>query len=144
MSNFAQTLKQEIQRLARKEVRGVARKQVAAIRHLKKNVAELRRAVTALEKEKKLIVRQVARVAPAAAEIDEGQRVRITGKGIRSLRKKWGISQAAFGKVIGVSLPCVVLWEKAKGAIRMREKARNGYLAKRNLGAREVQKILEG
>lgn len=44
----------------------------------------------------------------------------ITGKRVSSLRKRMGLSAAAFGKRIGVTAQTVYNWEKAKGALRLR------------------------
>ena len=44
----------------------------------------------------------------------------ITGKRVASLRKRMGLSAAAFGKRIGVTAQTVYNWEKAKGALRLR------------------------
>ena len=46
----------------------------------------------------------------------------ITGKGVRAMRKKAGLTQAKFAKLVGVSVPTVVNWEKAKGKVEIRRK----------------------
>ena len=49
----------------------------------------------------------------------------ITGKRVSSLRKRMGLSAAAFGKRIGVTAQTVYNWEKAKGALRLRPSSRD-------------------
>ena len=45
----------------------------------------------------------------------------ITGKGIKALRKRLGLTQAALASLAGVSSPAVVQWEKKSGKIRLRK-----------------------
>ncbi|MEM7390817.1 MAG: helix-turn-helix domain-containing protein [Verrucomicrobiota bacterium] len=81
--------------------------------------------------------------APGDVAPERAENVRITAKGIRSLRKRWGVSQAKFAKLLGVTPQTVVNWENDDGAIELRSKARKAYLSLRHLGAREAKKMLE-
>ena len=54
------------------------------------------------------------------------------------------MSQANFGKILGVSMGAVINWEKAEGTLNMREPARKAYVAVRGLGAREAKARLDG
>ena len=66
-------------------------------------------------------------------------RLRISGKGVRSLRQKLGLSQEAFAKLVGVSPNCVYQWESKPGMLRLRANTRAAVLAARGLGAREAK-----
>ena len=123
MSTVMKELKAEISRLARREVRKALMplKRVSAAR--RGQLAGLRRQVAALEKELKA-VRKVADTAQAAPEPTGPQeRFWVTGKGIRSLRKRLGLTQARLGRLAGVSTQTVVNWEGTAGKISIRRKA---------------------
>ena len=116
MSAFMKELKAEIARLARREIRKsmTPLKRLGAAR--RRQIADLRRQISALQQELKNVSR--AKAAAALPEAGEGQgRFWITGKGVRSLRKRLGLTQAEFGKLADVSVPTVVHWESAKGAV---------------------------
>ena len=63
----------------------------------------------------------------------------MTGKGIRSLRKKLSLSQAEFGRLIGVTPQAVVNMEKKQGPLAVRKVTRAAILAVRGMGAREAK-----
>lgn len=143
MSNIIKELKAEISRLARKEAKAVVspvRKASATYRSL---IASLRKQIASLQKE----VAGLKRAIPAPNKVlstktePEG-RFWITGKGVRTLRKRLGLTQAVFGKLVGVTPNAVVLWERKDGKIGLR-KATAGRLQEiKGKGKREVAEIL--
>jgi len=146
MPNVAKVLKEEISRIARKEAKQAVnpvRKPGIATR---RDVAFLKRKVAALEK----IVRQLmtaasktsAVQAPAATE-EGGTRARITAKGMRSLRRRLGLSQADFAKLLGVTAQAIYILEKRSGALRVRNTTKAAYLGLRGVGAREARRRLD-
>lgn len=145
MANYTNAFREEVARLARKEIRQATASQVNAVRLLKDQVSGLKKTVADLERQQRSLLKSLKKNAPkAAAKAQEDQaRVRITGKGVRSLRRKWNVTQAGFAEIMGVSVPTVVLWEKEDGALNMRSAAREAYLENRELGAREAQALLE-
>jgi len=123
MSNVMTELKAEISRLARKEVK----KALAPVQRINAAhrglIADLRRQIEALQKETKALGQGRSAVPAAAAEdAEQNSRFWITGKGVRSLRKRLGLTQAEFGRLADVSVPTVVHWESAKGAVPVRRK----------------------
>ena len=58
---------------------------------------------------------------------------------MRSLRRKIGLSQDAFAKLVGVSSNAVYQWESKPGMLRLRDNTRAALLAVRKLGAREAK-----
>lgn len=123
MANVMNVLKSEIIRLARKEAKSAsapARKIIAVQRGL---IADLRRQVNALQKELGVLKRTVSasRKAVAPKEHPAG-RFWITGKGVKALRKKLGLTQAGLARLAGVSLATIVKWESAEGKISIRRK----------------------
>lgn len=115
MSAFAQQLKTEISRLAKKEVR-------AQTQALKKSASQYRSDITALKKRldamekllKKLSKTSTRSQAGDAAKDQEGGALRFRAAGFASLRKKLGISAADMGQLLGVSAQSVYHWEAGK------------------------------
>ena len=143
MSNVMKELKSEISRLAKKEAKAVVspvKKASAAYRGL---IAGLRKQLDSLQKE----VSSLKRAIPApekvlATKTEPEGRFWITGKGVKAMRKKTGLTQEKFGKLIGVSVPTVVNWEKAKGKLNLRKAAAGALQALRGKGKREVAEML--
>ena len=144
MSTFASSFKAEVIRLARKEAKAAVtpvRKPSGANR---KAIADLKRRVATLEKECRRLGSLVAKVPQPQPEPVEGQKARITGKGMRSLRRKLGLTQDNFGRLVGVTSQNVYQWERRNGPIRVREATRAAILVVRGLGSREAKERLAG
>ena len=144
MPNVAKVLKEEMSRIGRKEARAAVAPVRKSAVHSKRSVASLKSSVARLEKQ----VRQLEALAlkmqgqqPAAPE--EAARVRVTAKGMRSLRRKLRLSQAEFARLLQVTDQSVYNWEKKDGAIRVRETTRAALLPLRAMGAREARRQLE-
>jgi len=140
MSSFADQLKSEIARIARKEVR-------SETRALKKTNAQYRADIAALKRRFQELERALARLAkggggkavraPASdedASAAPGLRFRVAG--FANLRKKLGLSAAEMGQLIGVSAQSVYHWETGKARPRASQLA--AIAAVRKLGKREV------
>lgn len=121
--NVMSVLKAEIIRLARKEAKAIVSPVQKASANYRGLIAGLRKQMAGLQKE----VAVLKRAAPKADKVlstktePEG-RFWITGKGVRAMRKRTGMTQEKFGKLVGVSIPTVVNWEKAKGKVEIRRK----------------------
>ncbi len=143
MPNVMKVLKDEITRLAKKQVRmvgGPIKKDIASFRRA---MAALRRDVASLQREVKAYTVEFKRkavVEPAAVE--EGKRMWVFGKGIRALRKKLGLSQEYFAKLIDVSVQSVALWERKGGRLALRKTTLAKIAAVRSIGAREAKRRL--
>lgn len=142
MAGFAKTMSEEVRRLARKEVRAATadlQKRTLFLRkqntQLKQQLSELARAQARLEAELKKGARPVAEA--------EGERARITAKGIRALRRKWGFTREQFAKLLQATPQSVYQWESKEGALNLREKSRTAYLSVRSLGARDARRLLD-
>jgi DNA-binding transcriptional regulator YiaG len=144
MANVLQALKEEIGRVAKRELK----KDVVRLRQdsiwLKKNVADLKRRVVVLERENRLLRAKSTRLeketTPAAEDL---QKMRVTGKMIRSLRSRLGISQVELGQLLGVSGQSVYQWERKDGRLRLRETTKTALQRIRQMGKREVQAEVE-
>lgn len=143
MPNVMSVLKAEIIRLAKKEAKATVapvRKPSGATR---KGLADLKRRMGALEKETKRLAALLSKVPqPEPVAAPSGSKNWISGKGVRSLRKKLGLSQEAFAKLTGVSSQAVYTWESKPGMLRLRPTTKAALMAVRGLGAREAKQRL--
>lgn len=134
MPNIAAALKQEIARIARKELRLQIYSMKKATAQHRQHIAMLKRQVAALQSQLRTNGRPVREKPEPAA------RVRFTPKGIQSLRTRLGLSAAEFARLVGVSAQSVYNWERAVA------KPRAGQLAVlaelRSAGRREAGKRL--
>jgi len=142
MPNVGLVLKEEITRLARKEIR-------AACDPLRKQVRSLRDKV----KQQQAVVARLERaLSKAAAEStdprtslyapeqkDEKTRARATPASIRRHRLRLGLSQADLGELLGVSTNTVVRWEA--GTSKPRAQHRAALIKLRGLGVRELKQL---
>lgn len=110
MPNLGSVLKQEIARIARREMKSqISITKRASAQH-RKHIASLRRQIDMLERKiASLLSRPPA--AAASTETEPEVRVRFAPKGLRSLRDRLGLSAERFGKLVGVSGQSVYNWE---------------------------------
>ncbi|MCL5279991.1 MAG: helix-turn-helix domain-containing protein [Planctomycetes bacterium] len=141
MPNIATVLREEVLRLARKEIRkqtSVLRKASAQYRRdiaaVKRQVSDLQRKVTPLQKQ------VLKTVVSQPAESDE-EHVRFRAQGLRSQRKRLGLSAANYGRLVGVTGQTIYSWEQGTSRPRKPQVARIASL--RHLGKRDAQSRLE-
>ena len=80
---------------------------------------ELRNRVERLEKDNKILMGEQDRhqkLIIGAIPVD-ALSIRVTAKGMRSLRRKLGITEEELAKLVGVTARTTWLWEQKKGAI---------------------------
>ena len=139
--NIAQVLKAEIARISKKETKALGAPTRSAAIQLKKTVASMKKRLASLEKANNQLQKQVAELVacqPKPQE-EEGTKVRVLGKGIKSLRRKLKLTREEFGKLAGVSSHAVYLWEGKSGALKLRDATRKAILSVKGLGAREAK-----
>lgn len=140
MPNIGAMLKQEITRLARREVRVQVQATKKASTQYRRHIAALRRQVTALERQLALVRRRGAVSAPPTT--GEGpQKIRFVAKGLKSQRARLGLSAADFGRLVGVSAQSIYNWEQGHATPRAGQLAI--LAARRGIGKREALKLLE-
>lgn len=142
MPNIASILKSEISRVARKEVRSeieTLKKASTAHRTL---IAELRRQVSALEKELRRVAKGTTRPDAATNSEDEeaGTKRRFSAPRLAAHRSKLGLSAASYGQLVGVSGQTIYHWEQGKA--RPRAAQLESLAMVRSLGPREVAERL--
>ena len=125
MSTLAQTIKDEIRRISRREIvralSNIRRDHIA----LKKRLAEQKRRIFALEKENKVLSKQQAAFSLdhpiAAAPESDAEPIVVYARGIKSLRRRLGLSQTDLGRLVGANMKTIALWEKKSGKITIRK-----------------------
>ena len=144
MPNIMSALKSEISRLARKEAKQVVAPVKKASANYRGLIAGLRKQIDALQNEVAALRRAAPKAEKFLASKTEPQgRFWITGKGVRALRKRLGLTQAQFGKLAGVSVPTVVKWEGSQGKAPIRLKAAIARLqAIRKMGKKQAAQVL--
>ena len=142
MSNIASILKQEIARVARKEVR----RQIATLKKAAANhrfeIAALKR--RAAEVEHKLRAGQAGNSsAPAPAANDEStpEGLRFSAKGLAAHRRRLGLSAADLGLLLRVSTQTIYNWETGK--VRPHRKVLPTLVALRTVGKKATMAQLE-
>jgi len=141
MPNIAVMLRQQIIRLARREIRSQTQGLRKASAQFRKDVAELKRNNAKLKSEVARLERRVGKsAAPAIAETDLAK-VRFAAKSVISHRKSLGISAADYGKLIGVTAHTIYRWEQ--GTSRPRRAQLSDFAAIRRLGTTEAIVRLE-
>ena len=138
--NALSVLKSEISRLARKEAKQAVSPVQKASATYRGLIAGLRKQINALQKEVAILKRSIPSSEKALATREEPEgRFWITGKGVRAMRKKTGLTQAKFAMLIGVSVPTVANWEKVEGKVEIRRKETMARLqGLKGKGKREV------
>lgn len=140
MPNIGAVLKQEITRLARREIRAQVQATRKASTQYRRHIATLRRQVAALERQLAQVKRRTSAEMPAA-RAESPQKIRFVAKGLKSQRARLGLSAAEFGRLVGVSAQSIYNWEQGKAIPRANQLA--VLATRRSLGKREAQKLLE-
>ena len=145
MPNIAKVLKEEISRISRHEAKLATTPIRKPTIRLRKDVANLKARLAALEKAHKelqsIVTKcQAAMPEPAPKTAEKGW---ISGKGIKSLRKRLGLSQEEFARLVGVSSNAVYQWESKPGMLKLRDKTKAAVFAVRGIGAKDAKQRLE-
>ena len=141
MPNIAAVFKEEILRLARKEIRSQTNVLRKASAQYRKDIAEMKRRVADLQRKVSPIEKQVLKdVSSQVPEVD-AEHVRFTATGLRSQRKRLGLSAGDYGKLIGVTDQTIYNWEHETARPRKQQVALIASL--RHMGKREALARLE-
>ena len=117
MTTFANQLKSEIARIAKKEARVETLQLKKTSAQYRSDIAALKRSIFALEVTvKKLSKSQPKPVLKIEEELTTALRFRADG--FATLRKKFDLSAEQMGKLIGVSAQSVYHWESEKSRPR--------------------------
>ena len=139
MGKLESTIKSEIQRLAKREIRSTFIPLRREVRAMRLKLSGLSRGILSLNRLTKELHLEEAKPKLEATP-EEVKASRLTPDRIRGLRKKLGISMRELGVLTGSSLSAVLSWEKGKFKPRGDKKA--ALVALRKLRKRDVRKLL--
>ena len=146
MPDVARVLREEVQRLAKRQVKaGLAPLKRDTVR-LKKHVADLRREVTALTRtSRELLARVTSAMASKETEVatERAATLRPTSKSLMRLRRRLKLTQVEFGSLLGVSGQAVLNWETKGSRVRMRSANLAALAGIQKIGKREARRRLE-
>jgi DNA-binding transcriptional regulator YiaG len=142
MGKMEKTLREEIQRLARREIRRELAPLKADLKKLKQNNRQLKKKVKPLAKEvakrKEAKAEQLSELSAPAKEV---KAARITSGWIKNLRKKLGVSQGDLALLMNISASAVQSWEQGRSLPQGQNRV--SLVALRKLGRRDVKKMLK-
>jgi DNA-binding transcriptional regulator YiaG len=136
MTNIASLLKNEIARVARKEVRAETASLKTSVSTYRAEIASLKRRAQALELEVRRLSKAHAKAVPVEVQAQPSQKLRFTAKGLASQRRSLGLSAQDIGLLVGASGQSIYNWEEGKA--RPRAKHLPALAALRNLGKKEA------
>ena len=140
MPNLAATLKEEIQRLARKEIKAQTGATRQSVSRYRSEIANLKRQLREQEKKLKALEKQQSRLGQPATE-EPTEDVRFSAKSVKAQRTRLGLSAAKYAKLVGVSPLTIYSWEQGKSRPRKAQLA--SLVAVRGIGKREALAKLE-
>ena len=140
MGKIESTIKSEIERLAKHEVRTVFRPLRKEDWGIRLKLSNLLKAFAPMNRLAKEIAESKAKEPKLAASPEEVKASRFTPERIRGLRNKLGLSQRELGVLVGASLGAVASWEKGKFKPQGGKKA--ALVALRKVRKRDVKKML--
>lgn len=137
MTDFANALKAEIARLARKELRAQLEPLKKSATQSRAQLAALREEVRALRTQLGTLGKQARRaVGTTSTQVQKTSRQRFTAKGFAAMRNRLGLSCIEMGQLIGASDQSVRKWED--GTAVPRGKFQQAIFALRGVGKREI------
>ena len=145
MQNLVHALRNEITRLAKKEVKGQITALRAASAGYRREIAELKRVTNDLEKRLAHIEQQERKRAQKSPSPELAEGRRFSSRGLKSHRAKLGLSAADYGLLAGVSGQMIYKYERGETQPRRAQVAK--FVAVRDLGKREARSrlaLLEG
>jgi DNA-binding XRE family transcriptional regulator len=152
MTTFATSLKKEIARIARKELRD----EISSLRKgsatYRSEIADLKRKLKSLESQIKALSRATPRPQTAsttapkipkpAIRVKPGRKVIFGAAEFLALRQQLGFTQAQMGKLVGASSLSIYKWESGKVTPRAAQLEK--ILAVRKIGKREALARVQG
>lgn len=141
MANLVTVLKQEISRLARREIR-------QEMEQARKTLAQQRRDIASLKQQLKEQARTLAYLeqreknrlqTPPTETLADNARFSPTR--LHSHRQRLGLSAADYAKLVGVSAQSIYLWEQGRARPRSQQLA--ALVTVRGIGKREAQRRLD-
>lgn len=136
MSTLAIALKEEIRRLARKEIKIQTARTSRAVTQYRREIAKLKRQHRDYEKKLAALGAKSAKSQAIAGDDDPDGGLRFSSKSVRAQRRRTGLSAADYAKLVGVSPLTIYNWEHNKTRPRRGQFAT--LVSLRGLGKREA------
>ena len=142
MGKLEGIIKEEIIRLAKREMRMKVVPLRRDVRSLKITTSQLRKSVSGLQKfisqqEKLIRPKPIPEVTP-----EDLKTARFSPRLIKSLRKHLGVSRREMAKLAGVTVGAIFQWEKGAN-LNPRDDKKKILIGLRKLGRREARELLE-
>jgi DNA-binding transcriptional regulator YiaG len=118
MPNIATVLKEEIARVARKEVRGETQKLKKSSTQSRTDIAALKRRILSLEQQIKRLAKTGASKTSPAASKEPASNLRFSAKGLAAQRNRLKLSATEVALLLGVSAQSIYKWEAGKARPR--------------------------
>ena len=141
MANIESLFKEEITRLARKEIRKETEGLKKASAQYRTEIAALKRRTASLEQQLSRLEKTASRNTVVQVNPEETTKARFTANGFKSLRQRLGLTAEAIGTLLGVSAQTIYNWEAGNTSPREQQMVRIVVL--RGMGKREVDAILQ-
>ena len=142
MPNIAAVLKNEICRLARKEIRADTSSTKGAVAQFRRDIAQLKRQVRDQQKEIGFLkAQEQKRLSQPQAKEEPMEGIRFSARSVKAQRTRLKLSAADYGKLVGVSGMTIYNWES--GNSRPRKEQLAALVAVRGIGKREAMAKLE-
>ena len=118
MPNIATVLKEEIARVARKEVRGETQKLKKASTQSRTDIAGLKRRILDLEQQVRRLAKAGASKALPITAKEPASALRFSAKGLAAQRSRLELSATELALLLGVSAQSIYKWEAGKARPR--------------------------
>lgn len=141
MPNIASVLKEEISRIARKEIRAETESLKKAVASYRSEIAALKRRMQTLEQELRRVGKGTSKKAVATPTDSPPQSLRFAAKGFASTRARLGLSAEDYGLLVGAAGKSVYRWET--GEVQPRAKHLSAIAALRTMGKKEAAARLD-
>ena len=141
MTSLTVALKDEIRRLARKEIRQQTGPTSQAVARYRREIAQLKRQARNLEKKIGFLENQERKRIGTDGVQEINGNARFSTRSVKAQRQRTGLSAADYGRLVGVSALTIYNWESGK--TRPRKEQLAALVALRGIGKREAQVRLE-
>ncbi len=137
MANLVVSLREEIRRLARKEIRLQTGSMKQAVSQYRREIARLKRQLRSMEKRLAMVAAARPTAAIATVENHSLEGTRFSVRSLKSQRRRLGFSASHYAMLVGVSPLTIYNWEHGKSRPR---KSQLAVLASiRGIGKREAK-----
>lgn len=137
MANLAVAIKEEISRLARKEIKKLTGSTAQAVARYRREIAQLKRAVHSQDKEIAFLrAQERKRIGQPEVGSDVKEGSRYSSRSVKAQRQRLDLSAADYARLVGVSQLTIYNWEQGKSRPRKEQLA--ALIALRGIGKREA------